>query len=69
MPKANEPKPKPWRGWAVFDVSGEIVPWSISDANSTAWNFIKGNTGMDRKALKSLGYTVRRVVVTPEESK
>lgn len=69
MPKATEPTPKPWRGWAVFDGSGKALPWTISDANSTAWGSVEWMKQQDRKTLKSVGYTVRRVVITPEEGK
>lgn len=76
MPKTNEPKPKPWRGWAVFVRDRDTpVCWTIRETKLESlaeWmddyqkKFGIGQSWKD--CCERLGTTCRRVIVTPEEA-
>lgn len=63
----DNPNPKPFRGWAVFDDAGELWPATVGRTRLISMMLLRELSLGTWKDYKKLGYTCRRVVVTAEE--
>ena len=52
----------PFRGFAVYNADGELMPQTLADSDGGAWAQFKA-FGKDRKRLREEGYHIRPVIV------